>query len=132
MIARSIAAFMVMLGLGVTAHSQQRVPEIRPENGLISDEVAVQRLRAAGVDNPRVLRREGTDILLQGSFRGQATTLRLDALQGKLVDTAAPAKALSGPGATIDRPQVTSPQLITPRAGLSEPALMREAVRPQQ
>jgi len=131
MIARSIAAFTVVFGLGVIAHSQPRVPDIRPRVGQISDEVALQRLRAAGVDNPRVLRREGTDILVQGSFQGRETTLRLDGLQGTLVDTAAPAKELLGLGATIDRPQVTGPQLVAPRAALSDPALMREAVRPQ-
>jgi hypothetical protein len=41
-------------------------------------------------ENPRVVRREGTDIISQGSFQGRDATLRLDALHGRFMDTAVP------------------------------------------
>jgi hypothetical protein len=85
----------------------------------------------AGIENPRVLRREGTDIIAQGSFQGRKATLRLDALRGRLVDTAAPSAVIFGPGATVAQPMVTGPQLLQERSTLSDPALMREASRPQ-
>ena len=111
-------------------HSRSR-PEIRPRIGQISDEVALQRLRIAGVENPRVLRREGSAIVAQGSIGGQDATLRLDALQGRLVNTDAPAMSLAGPGAAaVERPMVNGRQLREPRSALSDPALMRDAVRP--
>ena len=133
MIARLSAAAALTMGLslGMPALAQPAAPELRPMVGLMSDEVALQRLRMAGVENPRVLRREGTDIVAQGTLQGRDTTLRLDAMQGRLVDTSAPTKALGGPGAVIEHPVVTGPQLNIPRAALSDPALMREATKPK-
>jgi hypothetical protein len=133
MIARSLAvgALVAVLALVVPAAAQQPTPDVRPRIGQISDEVALQRLRMAGVENPRVLRREGTDIIAQGSVQGREATLRLDALRGRLVDTANPSAVIAGPGAPVSQPSVTGPQLRQERSVLSDPALMREAIRPQ-
>jgi hypothetical protein len=133
MIAYSLAAGALVAGLAlvVPAAAQQPTPDLRPRIGQISDEVALQRLLMAGIENPRVLRREGTDIIAQGSFQGREATLRLDVLRGRLVDTAAPSAVIAGPGATVAQPLVTGPQLRQERSMLSDPALMREAIRPQ-
>jgi hypothetical protein len=133
MIARSLAVGALVAGLAlvVPAAAQQLTPDLQPRIGQISDEVALQRLRMAGIENPRVLRREGTDIIAQGSFQGRKATLRLDALRGRLVDTAAPSAVIVGPGATVAQPMVTGPQLPQERSTLSDPALMRGAIRPQ-
>ena len=103
-----------------------------PRIGQISDEVALQRLRVEGFDNPRILRREGTNIIMQGDRQGSQTTLRLDALQGRLFDTATPDQALGGPGAQMSSPMVSGLQVGIPRAALSEPNLMRDAIQPQR
>jgi len=60
-----------------TAHA-----DLRPRIGQISDEVALQRYGWPASKNPRVLRREGTEIIAQGNFQGREATLRLDALRG--------------------------------------------------
>jgi hypothetical protein len=116
---------------GVHAHDPQAAPDLRPRVGQISDEVALQRLRMAGIENPRVVRRVGTEIIAQGTLQGRQATLRLDALQGRLVDTAAPSVALAGPGTTVAHPLITGPQLRELRSELSEPILMRDVIRPQ-
>jgi hypothetical protein len=129
---RSLAAsVLVVLALVISAAAQQPTPDLRPRVGQISDEVALQRLRMAGVENPSVLRREGTEIIAQGNLQGRETTLRLYALRGRLVDADAPSAVIAGPGATVSRPVVTGPQLHHDRSTLSEPALMREAIRPR-
>ncbi len=132
MIARfsTVAALIVSLWPDAAALAQPAVPQVKPTVGQISDEVALQRLRMVGIENPRVLRREGTDILAQGRLQGRDTTFRMEALQGHLVDTAAPGRVLGGPGAAVDRPLITGPQVTVPRSALSEPALMSGAANP--
>jgi hypothetical protein len=140
MMVRSLAAAVLITGLGVALPALAQAPEVelpgapnlRPRIGQISDEVALQSLRMAGIDNPRVVRREGTQIVAKGNMRGREVTLQLDTLQGRLVDMAAPSVALGGPGATVARPLISGPQLRAPRSALSEPMLMRDAIRPQQ
>jgi hypothetical protein len=127
----AVGALLALLPLVLPAIAQQPTPDLRPRIGQISDEVALERLRMAGVENPRLLRREGTEIIAQGYFQGRDATLRLDALRGRLVDPAVPSVVIAGPGATVARPVVTGPQLRQERSLLSEPALMREAIRPQ-
>ncbi len=125
------AAVLVMLATATPVSAQPRA-EPRPRIGEMSDEVALQRLRTEGIENPRVLRREGSDIILQGSIGGRDATLRLDSQRGRLIDADAPDRVLAGPGAEVARPMVSGRQLREPRAELSRPDLMREAIRPQQ
>jgi hypothetical protein len=118
-----------LLGAGA-AQAQPKTPDIHNRIGTISDEVAVQRLHMAGVENPRILRREGQEIIAQGSVQGRETTLRVDSLRGSVTEVANPAAVLVAPGAAAAHPVVTGRQLSQPPATLADPSLMREAVRP--
>lgn len=121
----------ILIGLLVagTAQAQQRPPDIHNRIGAISDEVAVERLRLAGVENPRVVRREGSQIIVQGGVQGRETTLRMDAQRGGVTEAANPSVVLLAPGAAAARPAVTGRQLPE-RAIVANPALMRDVVRP--
>jgi hypothetical protein len=119
-----------LLGVAAAAQAQPRTPDIHNRIGNISDEVAVQRLRLAGVENPRILRREGQQIIVQGNVQGRETTLRVDALRGFVTEAANPAAVVVAPGVAAANPVVTGRQLLQPRETLADPLLMREAVRP--
>jgi hypothetical protein len=121
---------VISLLIASVAEAQPVAPDIHNRVGAISDEVALQRLRSAGVENPRILRREDLQIVAQGTLRGRETTLRIDALRGAVIDTANPTALLVAPGLAVGRPEVTGRQLLQPRTTLADPSLMREAVRP--
>src|SRR5262245_39832130 len=110
-----------LLGAGA-AQAQRQAPDIHNRIGTISDEVAVQRLRMAGVENPRILRREGQHIIVQGGVQGRETTLRVDSLRGAVTEVANPAAVLVAPGAAAAHPVVTGRQLTQPRATLADPS----------
>ncbi|ATQ78009.1 hypothetical protein CR152_28495 [Massilia violaceinigra] len=102
----------------------------KPRIGLISNDVALQRLRAAGVPGATVIKREQGVIVLRASIDGKPVTVHMDALNGNMVDPGNPARRIATPGIGRLPPMVSVPQLRVPRARLSEPDLMREAAAP--
>ena len=130
-----LAALLTVTSVSTTAlaHDEDlRSGDLRPRIGQMSDEVVFQRLKTAGMENPRIVRREGTQIVVQGTLDGRPTTLHMDALRAHVVDAADPSRVIAGPGVPVARPMVTGPQLRQERSTLSSPALMRDAVKPAQ
>jgi hypothetical protein len=130
-------ALFLLLLLASSAHlaspagAQSGVPSIdnKPVIGVISDEVARQRLQAAGIDQAAVVGREGDRIVLRGAINGQFVTLHMNALNGNVVDPRYPGRPIY-----IPRPPtglVAGPQVTVPRYRISDPALMRGAVTPR-
>ena len=106
-----------------------RSPNLKPRIALISNEVAMQRLRVAGIGRVRLLGREPRYILLEGVVGGRTTRLRMDARTGLTVDARNPARIVLPLGSS-PRPRVTGSQLKEERPQIADPELMREAVRP--
>jgi hypothetical protein len=126
-----VTGLVALSALPFRAHAHDedlRSGNLPPRIAQISDEVALQRLRSAGVQEPRVIRREDGRIVLQGMMGGRPTTLNMDALRGHAVDAADPSRMIVGPSAAV-APAVTGPQLRQDRGQLSDPALMRDAAR---
>jgi hypothetical protein len=114
---------------GAGAHDDHyRSPNLKPRIALISNEVAAQRLRVAGIDNVRIVGREARHILLEGVVGGRRMTLRMNAVTGEVVDARNPARIVLPVGRS-ERPRVTGPQLQLERSRIADPDLMREAVR---
>lgn len=126
-----LAAIVVALaGASPSAGHDQRFrsPDLKPRIGLMSNEVALQRLRTAGIVNPRVLRREGDRLILQAVVGGEARTLHMDLSRGEVTDASNPSRVVLSVGRS-DRPLVTGSQLQVDRRRLSDPALMRDTIR---
>lgn len=94
--------------------------ELRPRVGLISNEVAVQRLRLAGVQNPVVMRRERGRILIQGTVRGGRTLLSMDASSGVTVLANNPRQVII-PRGIARNPQVRGRQVPVDRSRIADP-----------
>jgi len=128
-----VAAALVIATLplrATLAHDEDlRSGNLQPRIGQISDEVAIQRLKTVGVENPQIVRREGSQIIIQGVFEGHSATLRMDALRGYVADVADPSRVIAGPGVPVEQPMITGPQLRQERSTLSAPELMLDAVR---
>jgi hypothetical protein len=107
------------------------VNNAKPRTGVVSDEVARQRLQSAGVQQVAVVKREGSLITLSGSIDGNPVTLHMNAQSGNVVDPRDPERAIALPRAEAVRPMVSGPQVPVPRSRLSDPALMREAIAPR-
>jgi hypothetical protein len=116
--------------LAPPAGAQPKVPSTEPQPiiGVISDEVARQRLRAAGIDQVAVVKREGDRIILRGAIDGQRVTLQMNALNGNVVDPRHPARRIVIPRTAPDR--VAGPQVTVPQSRMSDAELMRGAVTP--
>ena len=126
----ALAAVALQFAGSAFAHDEDlRSNNLPPRIGQISDEVAVQRLTATGVVNPKVLRREGTRIVVSGEINNQPTTLHMDALRGRVVDATNPSRVIVEAGAAPARTMVTGARLQQPRSSLSAPELMHDAVK---
>jgi hypothetical protein len=127
----ALALVMMVFPLGVVlAHDEDLdLDNLQPRIGQISNEVAIQRLRTAGVENPQIVWRAGSQIIVEGIFEGRSATLRMDALQGHVTDEGDPARVIIGPGVAVEQPMITGPQLYQERSILSAPALMLDAVQ---
>lgn len=111
-------------------HDHQVRGELRPRIGLISNEVAVQRLRAAGVRNPVIVRRDAARITARGIVRGRLVTMHMDAKRGLTVVAGNPRQVII-PLGVAPNPMVRGSQLRVDRARVADPRLMRNAVRPR-
>jgi hypothetical protein len=125
-------ALLVCLGSGSsaaiqpTAHVGHAGEPLRPRVGLISNEVAVQRLRLAGVRNPIVVGRERGRILVQGTVRGGRALLSMDASSGVTVFANNPRRVVI-PRGIAQQPQVRGRQVPVDRSRIADPTLMRGA-----
>jgi hypothetical protein len=103
---------------------------LRPRVGLISNEVAVQRLRVAGVRNSVVVGRDSNRILIQGTLRGRRALLSMDATSGVTVLANNPRQVIIPRGAALN-PLVTGRQVPVNRARIADPRLMRAVETPR-
>jgi hypothetical protein len=129
---RALTLALLAAALAVTvpsiAHDQRyRSPDLKPRIGLMSDEVALQRLRTAGIANPRVIRRERGRLVVEALVGSDTTTLYVDLLRGSVTNARNPAQIIV-PIGRADRPQVTGPQLRVERERLADPSRMRNMV----
>jgi hypothetical protein len=125
-----LAACASLAPRAAAAHPDD-VNNAKPRTGVVSDEVARQRLQSAGVQQVAVVKREGSLIILSGSIDGNPVTLHMNAQSGNVVDPRDPQRAIALPRAEAVRPMVSGPQVPVPRSRLSDPALMREAIAPR-
>ncbi len=109
------ALFAAAPGFG---HDDELRGEMAPRLGLISDEVAVQRLTLAGVRAPEVLSRGPEGVALRGEV-----VLTLDPATGVVVDALAPGLVVVPLGNRAAPP----PEPVD-RGRIADPALMRGAV----
>ena len=120
---------------GVSALAQHdhdlRTGQLRKTVGLVSDEVALARLRTAGVENPQITRRQDFKVFITGTVQGQRTEIELDALSGQAVEAAGTRRMLIGPRGAIAQPHVTGSQVPVDHRNIANPALMRDAVVPR-
>jgi len=128
-------ALAASIGGPVTALAQHdhdlRSGQIRKTVGLVSDEVALARLRTAGVENPQVTRRADTKLYITGTVQGQHTEIELDALSGHAVEMTGRRRMLIGPHGVMNEPRLESSQLPVDHRSLANPSLMREAITPR-
>jgi hypothetical protein len=110
-------------------HDDLRGP-LRPRIGVISNVVALQQLRMAGLANPRIVTRDATRIVVQGDIAGQPTILHMDPLRGGAVLAADPRRVII-PLGTAAAPMVRGAQLRLDWARIADPALMKGAVQPR-
>lgn len=134
----------LLVSLTVTAlaqaHDDDDLRTTKPRIGIISDDVARQRLKLAGVENAEILHRESQRIVARGVVGGHLVTLLIDTLQGTVTDAAEPSRKLSGPG--VAGPSVTTSastgansarpdsELVVNGARIADPELMRDAAKP--
>jgi hypothetical protein len=128
-------ALLASFGCGFGALAQHdhelRSGQIRKTVGLVSDEVALARLRSAGVENPQITRRQDTKVYITGTVQGQHTEIELDAISGHAVEATGARRMLIGPRAAIDQPDVTGSQVPVDHRHIGNPALMRDAIAPR-
>jgi hypothetical protein len=130
MIAKFLLVGIVLaLANTVFAHEEDlRSGKLKPTVGQISDEVALERARTAGLSSQRVVRREGTRIFLEGMVEGRVVELEIDAMSGHAVEVGGERRLMIGPEGVLSRPSVSGPQVPVESRKLSDPALMRGVV----
>ena len=130
-----LASFAALVGAGTSALAQHdhdlRSGQIRKTVGVVSDEVALARLKTAGVQNPQIVRRQDTKVFMTGTVQGQHTEIELDGLSGHAVEATPARRMLIGPQGAIGQPHVTGTQVPVDHKALSNPALMRDVVVPR-
>lgn len=119
-----------VLAAQLTTHAGHGGEPLRPRVGLISNEVAVQRLRLAGVQNPMVVGRDRGRILVQGTVRERRALLSMDAASGVTVLANNPRQIIIQRG-IAPNPQVRSRQVPVDRSRIAEPSLMRAVQNPR-
>ncbi|HEX8239662.1 MAG TPA: hypothetical protein VF574_08005 [Allosphingosinicella sp.] len=102
-------------------------PEPKPRIARISEEVALQRLRVAGVTDVRIVRRDSASVVLEGRVEGRRLLMRMDGTTGKVVSANDPARVIVPTGRPMGA-TVVLPQPIE-RDRIADPVLMREATR---
>lgn len=132
MLRLSLLAMAAAIALGTasaSAHDQELRPgeNFPPRVGRMSDEVIVQRLRLDGVENARIVRRDGNTVRVQGMRAGRALQLEVEALTGKVFDVSTPNRRLMIGGAVApQRPIIVGPQISVARERLADPQLMND------
>ena len=136
----ALVALLAPFATSNLAHAHDEdLRNAKPRIGIISDDVARQRLKLAGVENAEILRREGQRIVARGVVGGQPVTLHMDALQGAITDAAEPQRRLNGPrvvgpgvmasaAAGADSAPRSTPTVIE-RSRVADPELMRDAAK---
>jgi hypothetical protein len=128
-------ALAALIGASASALAQHdhdlRSGQIRKTVGVVSDEVALARLKTAGVENPKIMRRQDTKVFITGTVQGQHTEIEFDALSGHAVEATPARRMLIGPQGGIDQPHITGTQVPVDHKALSNPALMRDVVVPR-
>jgi hypothetical protein len=124
----ALLATCACLAAPARAHDED-LRSAKPRIGTISDEVARQRLQAAGVQQATVVKRERNLIILQGTVNGSPVTLHMNAQSGDVVDPREPTRKIAVPGTQALRPMIAAPQVPVARERLSDPELMRNAAQ---
>jgi hypothetical protein len=129
-----MAAAVVLLAVsGLRAHDEDlRSGQLKITVGKISDDVALARLKTAGVQNPTVVRRDDDKLVLRGEVEGRTAEIEVDVMSGHAVDLGADRRSLIGPQGTLERPLITGRELPVDHHDIARPELMRNAVRPDQ
>jgi hypothetical protein len=97
--------------------------EIAPRIGQISDEVARQRLTAAGLQRPEIAERSSERIVARALHNGQLLTLHIHPLTGAITDERDPTrKMVNFSGVAIKPIAATSSQPV--REHIADKALM--------
>jgi hypothetical protein len=127
------AALVSLAAGGVCAHDEDlRSGQLKITVGKISDEVALARLKTAGVQNSAVVRRDDNKLILRGEVEGRSAEIEVDVMSGHAVDLGANRRTLIGPQGTFERPQITGRELPVDHHDIARPELMRNAIHPRQ
>lgn len=123
-----VGSFLIALAPARAHDVQLRdVNTAEPRVGRVSDEVALQRARTAGLVKPRILERKGERIYLRDF--NNTSDLEIDGIAGGIALT-----RKGGPLSRVGiepRLNVVGPQISEPRLKLSDPIMMRGAVQPE-
>jgi hypothetical protein len=124
------AAALLLASAPVLAHDVDlHSTDIKPRVGRMSDEVIVQRLRLAGVENAQVVSRRDDVVVVRGAQAGQPKQFEVEALSGRVFDLSGGQRRLIiGGGAIEPRPMINGAQIPQERERFANPELMRNAV----
>jgi hypothetical protein len=124
------AAAMLAGPTPVFAHEADlRSQDLTPRVGNMSDDVIVQRLRLAGVENAQIVSRNGAQVSVRGTQAGQQKQFEIETLSGRVFElSAGQRRPFIGGAAAAARPIITGPQITEERESFANPQLMRDVV----
>jgi hypothetical protein len=126
------AALLMLAASGLRAHDEDlRSGQLKITVGKISDDVALARLKTAGVQNPAIVRRTNDKLILHGEVEGRAAEIEVNVMSGHAVDLSAD-RRLIGPQGTLARPLITGREVPVDHHDIARPELMQNAVRSRQ
>jgi hypothetical protein len=130
-----VVAGLLLTGAGASMaqhHDDLRSGKLRPTVGNISNEVAVARLKAGGVENPSVVRREQGKVIVRGTLQGKQTEIEFNTTNGRAIEAGPTRRLLLGPHGSLERPFVKGKQVPGDHRIIANPALMKGVVAPKK
>jgi len=129
-----VLSTLPVIAVAVQAHEEgYGSANLAPRVGRMSDEVIMQRLRIAGIENPLIINRSGNNVTARGQMGGREVRLEVQALSGKVFElNQRQRRQIIGGAIQEASPLIRGQQILVERDKLADPVLGRDAMTPER